>query len=443
MPNSSPNVSALFRPIRINELALANRVVLGPMAVLSPTEDGRPSDQTIAFLTARARGGVGLIIVGGAIGTQRGYDESPYKPILRWDEEAYLPDLKRVADAVHAFRVPIIAEVMPSFGRMGVPGKGRPIISASPINVVMPQDRFPKGMIVPGGRTTPMPDEATIAEIQQMERETVESALRVQRAGWDGVEIAAHMSYFAASFLSPRTNWRKDEYGGSTENRARMLVNIVKRIRATAGPSFPIGLRITANEHLESGQGPEGYAAIARLVEQAGVDYVAMSDGCYETMDMSAPDKDGGMIAHGEASIFKRALSVPLLLQGIHDPDSAGRAIEQGHADMIMLARPLLADPNYVRKLREGKADTIIKCDRDNYCMRRLVMNMPMRCSANPETGRESRAPGKLPPISRLFAAPLEAAVLALTSSPKFMGLIGFIATRLGRGKRNPVSASR
>lgn len=384
-----------------------------------------------------------MIIVGGSIGSRRGFEETPYKPILRFDVEAYLPDLERVADAVHAFGVPIIAEITPGFGRMGVPGPGRPIISASPINVAIPQDSFPKGMIVPGGMVKPVPDEATIAEIRQMERATAECALRMKRAGWDGVEIAAHMSYFLASFLSPRTNWRKDEYGGSAENRARMLVNIVKQIRAEAGADFPIGLRITANEHLESGQGPEGYAAIAKLVEQAGADYVAMSDGCYETMNIGMPDRDGDMIEHGEASIFKRTLSVPLLLQGIHDPGKAARAIEQGYADLIMLARPLLADPNYVAKLREGKADTIIQCNRDNYCVRRLVMNMPMRCSANPETGRESRVPGKMPPVSRLLLAPLETVILALTSSRKFMGLLGFLLTRLRRENRDSASALR
>ncbi|HWI86602.1 MAG TPA: NADH:flavin oxidoreductase [Sphingomonas sp.] len=423
--------TALFQPIRINQLNVRNRIVLGPMAVLAPDPGGRPSEQMSAFLVERAKGGVGMIIVGGLSGTARAYDETPFSgSVVRLDLEDYLPDLKRVADAVHAYKVPLIAEVLTSFGRMGAPRPDRPIIAASPINVVIPQDRFPQGIIVPGGRATPLPREATIAEISALERETATSAVRMQRAGWDGVEIAAHMSYFVASFLSPRTNWRNDEYGGSVENRARILVNIVRMIRTEAGPDFPIGLRITCNEHIEGGQGPEGYATIAQIVEREGIDYVALSDGAYETMDISTPAQDGGLIAHGEAQIFRRMLSVPLLLQGLHDPLNAADAVAAGHGDMVMLARPMLADPDYANKVRAGQLDRIVRCNRDNYCIRRLTMNMPMRCTVNPRAGRESRGSGKAPPIARFARAPLEWLILGLTGSRMLMGVAGKLAAR-------------
>ncbi|WP_263588039.1 NADH:flavin oxidoreductase [Sphingopyxis sp. GC21] len=420
----------LSAPFKINKLTLANRLVMGPMAVGAPTAEGAPSEQTIAFFERRARGGIGMIIAGGVVATARSFEETPFKPVLRFDVESLIPQFRRVADTVHAHGVPIIAEIMPGFGRMGVPGPGRPIISASPINVVIPEQNFPKGVLVPGGRTTPEPDEATVEEIEQYRREMVDTASNVQRAGWDGVEVAAHMSYFASSFLSPRTNWRTDQYGGSVENRARMLTNIVRNIRERLGPDFVIGLRITANDYMPDGQGAAGFSAIAKEVEKAGLDYVALSTGCYETMDRSAPSVDGGLVDTGDARLFRNALSVPLLLQGLHDPARAAEAIADGHGDMVMLARPMLADPDYARKACSGRTDDIVHCTRDNLCMRRLVFNMPVRCSVNPAMGRESRKSGSLPPARRFIEAPVEKAILALTGSRRFMGLVGAVIKR-------------
>lgn len=417
--------AVLSQPLKIGSLTLANRMVMGPMAANAPEQDGAPSDQTVAFFEARAKGGVGMIIAGGVVATTRSHAESPFLPVLRLDIEDHLEGFRRVADAVHAHGVPIIAEIMPGFGRMGMPGPGRPIISASPKNVVIPKDRFPSGIVVPADRVTPVPDEATVAEIEAYRREMIDAAERARRAGWDGVEVAAHMSYFAASFLSPRTNWRTDAYGGSIENRARILVETVRGIRERLGRDFVVGLRITINDYMPDGQSVDEFAAIARLVGAEGLDYVALSTGCYETMDKSAPPVDGGMIESGDARVFKQALSVPVLVQGLHDPANAAAAIADGHGDAVMLARPMLADPDYARKATTGRADDIVRCNRDNHCMRRLVMGMPIRCLVNPAMGRESRAPGALPPLKRFVQAPVEEVVLGLTGSPRLMKLAG------------------
>jgi dimethylglycine catabolism A len=337
---------------------------------------------------------------------------------------------------VHAHGVPIIAELVPGMGRMGKPGPGRPIISASAINVRVPEEYFPKGVLAPGGLTTGMPQEASIAEIEQYEREMVDAAERVHRAGWDGVEVGAHMSYFAASFLSPKTNWRTDRYGGSVENRARMLVNIVAGIRRRLGRDFVVGLRITANDYTPEGQEAETFAAIAKRVEAEGIDYVALSTGCYERLDMSVPTEDGALVDSGDASIFKRMLSTPVLLQGVHDPVRAAEALAGGHGDMIMFARPLLADPEYAQKVCQDRMDDIVRCNRDNLCFRRLIFGMPVRCAVNPAMGRESRGKRLLPPADRLVKAPVERAVLGLTGSKRLMGLVSAVmkkrAARLG-----------
>lgn len=426
MPNST-QTDVLFNKGTINKLPLANRLVMGPMAAAAPAESGAPSEQTIAFFEARARGGIGLIIMGGSIATPRGNDESMIQPVLRLDTDETIPGFRTLTEAVHAYGVPIIAQLTAGFGRMGVPGPGRPLISASPKNVVIPQDQFPRGFLVPGGRVTPMPQEATRDEIMQYETEMIEAGVRSHKAGFDGVELAAHMSYFAASFLSPRTNWRTDEYGGSAENRARFLSNIVRGIREATGPDFVIGLLITANDYMPDGQGPQGYVEVAKHVEAAGLDFVALSAGVYETMQASAPVRDGALIEGGEARLFKEALSIPLMIQGLHDPLNAARAVTEGHGDYVMLARPMLADPEYANKLREKRPDQIVVCDRNNYCMRRMVFGMPVRCSVNPNMGRESRQKGESRPLKRWFQAPIEQAVLKATGSSSLMGLVGML----------------
>ena len=419
------DVGALLKPISINKLTIANRMVLGPMAAIEPNPDGTASDQTVAFFDRRARGGVGMIIVGGSASTTRSVEEAMVKTVLRFDIDTTIASLKRITAAVHAHDVPIIAELTAGFGPMGVPGPGRPNIAASAVKVVIPEKRFPRGMIVPGGRTTPTPEPATVQEIRQIEREMIDSAVRAKRAEFDGVEVAAHMSYLAASFLSPRTNQRTDEYGGSAENRARMLSNVVAGIRKECGADFVIGLRLAANDLMPGGQGARGFAEVARHVEAAGLDYVALSYGCYETMDASAPAEDGGMIDSGDARVFKEALRVPVLVQGVHDPVNAAAAIREGHGDLVMWARPMLADPDLPRKVAENRLGEIVKCRRDNYCIRRMVFGMPVRCEANREMGRESRAGGSFPPVERMLKRPVESVVLGVTGSAGVMKVLG------------------
>ncbi|MFJ4192539.1 NADH:flavin oxidoreductase [Pseudomonas sp. NPDC089534] len=412
----------LYTPVTLNRLTLKNRLVLAPMAVLSPEPDGRASEQTIAFLEARAKGGVGLIIASGCA-SQRCADEYG-SPMLRFDIEAHVPQLKRVADAVHAHGVPIFAQLTAAFGRMGSPKSPRPLISASARNTVIPQQALPKGLVVPGGLTLPEPLPVSADEIRELGQACINAALRAQRAGWDGVEIPAHGSYFLASFLSPWTNWRTDRYGGSLENRARAVVEIVEGIRAQTGPDFPIGLRISCTEPVEGGQVPAEFARIAKLIVEAGADYVALLDGCSERLDRIFSDRDGGMLDSGAARIFKQVLPVPVLLQGLHDPVTAARAIAAGHGDMILLGRPLLADPDWPRKVRQGHHHTIVVCNRDNHCLHRTLLNLPAQCPLNPAFGNESQQRSRLPFLPRLLRGVRERLMLKLSGSGRFMRLV-------------------
>ncbi|KQU38441.1 MULTISPECIES: NADH:flavin oxidoreductase [unclassified Rhodococcus (in: high G+C Gram-positive bacteria)] len=428
---------SLFTPFHINRLRVANRIIMGPMAVLQPHADGTPSDQTRAFLTERARGGVGMIIVGGSAATARGVAEAPFSPLLRFDNDSTVPPLRRVTDAVHEHETPIVAQIFSGFGRMGNPGPGRPILAASARNVHMSEDHLPPGLFIPGGRVTPTPEEATERDIAQVQRDVVAAAARARSAGFDGIEIAAHMCYFYSSFLSPLSNRRTDQYGGDAANRARILVDVLRALRSELGSDYPIGLRMSVNDHMQGGQGPEGFADVAAEVARAGIDYIAMTDGNYESMDINVPSESGTMLEHGEPAIFRSKVGdVPLFLSSTYDPRMGAAAIESGQADALMLARQLLADPAFADKLKHGREDEIVWCDHQNSCLRRLILNVPVRCHQNPTMGREAREPGQRPPFSRVLRRPVEDAVIGLAGSTRVMGIASKLAAKKGARAR-------
>lgn len=414
----------LGSPWKIDGLTIKNRFVLSPMAVLQPTQEGHPSEQTIAFLRARARGGAGLLIIGGGVATERGYEEAPFRPLMRFDRDDFIPGLSRMVEAVHEHDVPIFAQIFPSFGAMGVPGEGRPTRAASPKPVRMAAPHLPAGMYIPGGRTNPTPVEISVSEIHEIQEQTVAAVLRAKAAGFDGVELGAHMRYLWASFLTPRTNWRTDEYGGSAENRARILTDTVRAIRAEVGPDYPVGLRMSTNDHREDGQGAEGFAEVAAFIVTEGLGYIALTDGNYESMNHNLAPNSGAMLEHGEPQAFRAAVSgVALLLSSTYDPQQAADAIESGHGDGIMLARQLLADPEYPNKVLQGRLNEIVWCDHDNSCVRRLILNVPVRCHKNPDMGREA---GPAAAKTNL----VQETLIAATGSKRLMGIADRLATR-------------
>lgn len=383
--------TVLGSPLKINSVVIKNRIVLAPMAVLRPTDDGRPSAQSIAFLRRRAQGGVGLLLVGGSVASERAWNESPFFPNIRFDKDEFIPDLARLITDVQAEGAKVFAQLFPSFGRMGVPRNGAQPIAASPKPVVLGAAGFPDHVYVPGGRTTPPPAEATVDDIKAIELDVVTAARRAKAAGFDGVEIGAHMCYFYSSFLSPLANHRTDEYGGDARNRARALSDTVAAVRAEVGPDYPVGIRMSVNDHMPDGQDAAGFAEVAAHVVSAGVDFIALSEANYESMAENVPSHSGNMLRHGEPQAFRAAVGdVPLFLSSTPDPQEAADAISAGHVDATMLARQLLADPDYADKVIHGREDEIVWCDHANSCMRRLMTNVPVACHKNPEMGRES-----------------------------------------------------
>lgn len=312
---------------------------------------------------------------------------------------------------------------------MGVPCAGRPTRAASPKPVRMAAPRLPHGFYIPGGRTNPTPTEITKEEILETQGQTVAAVRRARAAGFDGVELAAHMRYLYSSFLSPRTNWRIDEYGGSAENRARILVDTLRAIRADVGADYPVGLRMSTNDHLPDGQGPAGFAEVAAIIEKDGLGYIALSDANYESMDNNVTSESGAILEHGEPQTFRAAMPrIPQLLSSTYDPQQCADAITAGFADGIMLARQMLADPEFPDKVLQGRQDEIVWCDHQNSCLRRLIFNVPVRCHKNRAMGREAVLARAMEPVSVKLQRPIQSLLIAATGSPLLMGIADKLA---------------
>lgn len=387
------NYKALFQPLNIGNVEIKNRIAMAPMATHQATHDGYVTEQMKAWFGARARGGTGLIITG-PINTNP------------WDTEylrafnAYLFDwrhkkgVSEMAEVVHAFGAKIFAHLVAGNGRQG----GGPSPSAVPVQIR--QDLLPEKALKENEKRGydfffanrmhgPIPRVLSIEEIVQKEDYWANGVLMARQCGYDGVELNFAHGQLGFQFLSPRTNKRDDIYGGSFENRNRFLVNTLKKAREKVGRDFVIAFRISGDEHMPGGLTHDEIKKICQETEDL-VDYIHLSDGCYEATKYVFPDEDGTMLPYAES--LKKALKVPVITPSIHNPDMANEAVETGKTDMVSLGRALIADPEWANKAAAGKR--IVKCIRcDVACFRFISDDLPTRCVMNPEAGLEEYIP--------------------------------------------------
>jgi 2,4-dienoyl-CoA reductase-like NADH-dependent reductase (Old Yellow Enzyme family) len=231
----------------------------------------------------------------------------------------------------------------------------------------------------------------TREEIRSEIKEYGHSCMLAVAAGFDGLEIHAPHGYLEHQFLSPRTNKRTDEYGGSLENRMRFVLECYESARAAIGKAIPIGIRLSGDEHMPDGIHHDELKVVVKRLGEMGIDYVHMSDGSYEATKHFLPEKDGTMLAPAES--FKSVLPshVPVICVSIHNPKGSAAAIREGRIDMVSLGRQMLADPDYANKVRAGEAYD--KCSRCNECLVRTASGLAVRCTTNPELGREKYDP--------------------------------------------------
>ncbi|MEH6634200.1 MAG: FAD-dependent oxidoreductase, partial [Halioglobus sp.] len=390
----------LLSPGRIGTLNLRNRIILAAMGSNFASADGHCTEQLIAYYEARAKGGAGLLVLETSAACWPNGSTMPNT--LGFSRDDFIPGLTELTRRVHAHGARIVAQLNHG-GKMAQEdtAAGRPIPVPSQIpksgsdmfNVLTPQEigNFIKAAGPDGKGATYC--EMTVPQIAELVAQFAAAAKRAQHAGFDGVEIHAGHGYLLANFLSPYTNQRTDQYGGSRQNRARFLVEVIAAMRAATGGDFPILVRLDAREYrIEGGIELADCAATARLCEQAGaaaIDVSAYGNIAHAIAFTEAPlvHEPGGFIAFARA--IKQAVGIPVIGVGRIEPEVAERCIANGDFDYLAMGRKLLADPDLPNKLATGQDQSIRPCIYCYICVSQIFINKPMCCAVNHAMGRE------------------------------------------------------
>ncbi len=367
----------VFEPTSIGQMQLKNRIVMPPTGTNYAEEGGAIGQRTLDYYEARARGGVGLIIVeGSAPNPQRTIS---YQASL--GDDKLIPRWQKLTDAAHKYNARIAIQIMHSTME-NWDGKA---VQVGPSPLIVPARVM--------GISGKPPHELTEEEIAERIGWFASAARRAKEAGFDGVEIHGAHQYLVAAFLSSATNQRKDKYGGSVENKARFLIEIIQAIREEVGPDFPVWVRINAQEWgVEDGITIEETKQVVPLVVAAGAQAIHVSGygvGSYITT-APIPDTQGFLVPLAEE--VKKLTNVPVIAVGRLDLELGERILEEGKADLIAMARRLMADPDLPNKAAEGRLDEVIPCIGCMECIERLAFDERgegVICVVNPTLGRE------------------------------------------------------
>lgn len=366
----------LFAPIRIGEMELRNRITMSPMATNWAGDDGSITQKLLGYYEARAKGGVGLIIVESTT-IDRLY---PYlqHTVGLWDDDLIL-SFRELVKTIHAHG----AKVAPQ------------IIHPGPESICFLRGIQPVGPSPLLCKTTrQLCRELAPDEIKTIIEQFGEAARRAREAGCDGIELdSAHSYKLMGSFLSPLRNKRIDSYGGSIEGRLKFALEVIKSIRDKAGRDFPIILRISGDELVPDGRNLQETQYIAPILAQAGVDAFDISAGVVTELFSRVVPPMGtplGLNAAFSAAV-KQVVDVPVIVVGrINDPRLAENILERQQADLVAMGRALIADPDLPNKAAEGRFEDIAPCTGCGLgCIGALNVGKPMTCLINPAVGRE------------------------------------------------------
>ena len=363
----------LFSPVKVGSLTLKNRIVMPAMHLGYCNDRSEVTDRLVAFYEERARGGAALLFIGGC--TIDPYASS-MKEMIGLSEDRFIPGLAKLTAAAHRHGALIAAQLFHGGRYVRAGMSGRQPIAPSPIA---------------SGITREVPRQMTLGDIQDTIANFAEAAARAKRAGFDAVEVLAGTGYLISEFFSPLTNQRTDEYGGSPDKRMRFGIEVAWAIREAVGPGYPVVFRIAGNDFMAGGNTNKEAAQFAYLLEQHGVDAFSVTGGWHETMvPQITMDVPRGAFVH-LASGVKEAVSKPVIAcNRINDPALAERILRDGRADLVGLARALLADPEFPVKAMAGRTKEIVPCIGCNQgCLDRIFNFEPVECLVNPRAGRE------------------------------------------------------
>lgn len=392
----------LLQPGQIGSLQLKNRIALAPMGENFGGLDGHATEKTQAYYEERARGGAGLIILGTTAVSWPSGTSEPHQLGISSDD--FIPTLAQVVRRVHVHGAKVAIQINHSgkvaandraHGReMWVPSVPPALPPNASMRTITPQELSTFVGVGPHPDRYRVMDEADIA---QMIEWYAAAAVRAQQAGFDAVEVHCAHNYLIAGFLSPYFNQRTDGYGGSYENRTRLMRELLTEVRRRVGPDYPIWVRLDAEEmHTPGGITLEEALQTARLCEQLGVNAISVSSYARLTRgsdftDAPIPQKSGAYLEFANA--FKRVVRIPIIVAGRIEPEAGAAAIAAGEADFIAMGRKLLADPELPNKLLAGQPEAIRPCIYCYACVSEIFVNRGIKCAVNAQTGHESTAP--------------------------------------------------
>jgi 2,4-dienoyl-CoA reductase (NADPH2) len=356
----------------INGLEIRNRIVMTAVH-LGYTPDGTVSDRLVEFYRERSRGGVGLIVIGGCT-----VDEySGRSEMIGLHDDRFVQGLSRLSEAIHSHGAKVFAQLYHSgrYAHSATIGGRRPLAPSA----------------IASKLTREMPKAMDSDEIRMVQESFARAALRAKTAGMDGVEVIGGAGYLISQFMSRVTNIREDDYGGSWENRTRFGREVVEQVRQAVGPKFPVMVRIAGNDFMPGGNGNMEAALFAQVMEASGADAIDVTGGWHETqvpqLTMMVPQGGFSYLARGVLAKVK----VPVVVcNRINDPVLADEFLRRGQADLIGMARALIADPELPNKAINGDFDAIRHCIACNQgCFDRVTRGAPVGCLVNPRVGRE------------------------------------------------------
>ena len=371
-----PNI---FTPGSIGRLSVKNRLVRAPMASNFHGKDGCVTDRTIKHYREFARGGAGLIIVGEVHVDDKASRCSPCG--LSISSAEHQPGLGWLAETIKEYGAKACLQLSHG-GKQTFLGREVPLKAPSRVPWEDLYEMF----------GVPVPEELSLEEIEEIVEAFGNAAFRAKEAGFDMVDLLGNSGYLITNFLSPRDNKRSDWYGGSLENRMRFLLQVVRNIRRKVGGDYPLSVRLSGIEYEEGGITVDETKVVAIALERAGVDVVHITAGTHHVPDMETVTMYGPLASNVEAAKeIKKVVHIPVIVNGaITSPELAEKILAEGSADFVGLARPLLADPYFPLKAKEGRPEDIRPCIR---CMEGCGGERggvrAIHCTVNATVGRE------------------------------------------------------
>ena len=393
-------ISALMNPGKIGSLELRNRIIMAPMGSNLAQSDGHCGERIQSYYEKRAEGGAGMIILGVASITWPEGSCNPNQVAI--SDDCFIPGLQALTDRVHRHDCKAAIQLQHA-GQIAVcdMSVGRPLLVPS-IPKVKKEDMTPaltggelasyvKSFTKKGAKI--VYKVASREELKQLVSDFSSAAERAKRAGFDGVEIHAGHGYIISSFLSPYSNQRDDEYGGSLENRARLLVEVLSAVREKVGADFAVWCRLDSKEfRLDGGITLEDAKQHAKIAEQAGADAIHVSAYANNASGIAFTEAP---LVHQAAGFvefakeIKQQVKVPVIGVGRIEPELAEKLVSHEQLDFIAMGRKLLADPELPKKILENRRKDIRPCIYCYACVSQIFLNSSICCAVNPFTGRE------------------------------------------------------